>query len=63
MEVDTFGSGRLGDAEIGARLRDCLDLRPDAIDVRFALRERAASSVNGFFEPLASFGQVRGSAG
>ncbi len=58
VEVDTFGSGRLGDAQIGARLRDCLDLRPDAIEARFALRERASSSERGFFEPLASFGHV-----
>ncbi len=58
VEVDTFGSGRLDDRKIGARLRECLDLRPEALEARFQLRERASASDGGFFEPLATFGHV-----
>lgn len=58
VEVDTFGSGSLDDAVIGERLRRTLDLSPDAIEERFRLRALASGSADGFFEPLACYGQL-----
>jgi S-adenosylmethionine synthetase len=59
ISVETFGSGKKDDAELAARLERALDLRPAAIERRFALRSRAASAgETGFFRPLAVYGQV-----
>jgi S-adenosylmethionine synthetase len=59
VAVDTFATGRVDDAEIAARLVKTLDFRPAAIEQRFALRERAAEAeAEGFFRPLAVYGQV-----
>ena len=59
IEVDTFQSGRISDADIGNRLRERLDLSPYAIAARFAMRERTGTTEQpGFFEALAVFGQI-----
>jgi S-adenosylmethionine synthetase len=57
VSVDTFGTGKIDDAEISSRLERMLDFRPASIERRFALRERA-SAEKGFFRPLAVYGQV-----
>ncbi|WP_036261080.1 methionine adenosyltransferase [Methylocapsa aurea] len=57
LSVETFGSGRLDDAEIAARLTRSLDLRPLAITARFGLRTRPAHAGDaGFYSPLAVYG-------
>ena len=58
VEVDSFHSGRIPDAEIGERLRACLNFTPHAIDSRFGLRSTSLFAESGFFEHLAAFGQV-----
>lgn len=57
IDVETFGTGRLADETIAARLTRCLDFRPAAIAKRFGLRTRPAESGDrGFFRPLATYG-------
>jgi len=56
--VDTFGTGQLSDEELLYRLRTRLDLRPAGIMRRLGLREAIASSGDGFFRPLAVYGQM-----
>jgi S-adenosylmethionine synthetase len=59
ISVDTFGTGKLPDEEIAARLEKALDFRPAAIEKRFELRHRAAEAKGtGFFRALAVYGQV-----
>jgi S-adenosylmethionine synthetase len=58
IAVDTYGTGRLEDDVLAARLAEVLDFRAGAIEQRFALRSRAASAAAGFFRPLATFGQM-----
>jgi S-adenosylmethionine synthetase len=58
FEVDTFGSGRLGDAELRARLRDWLDLRSAAVIARFGSMASGNTTAPLEFAPLAVFGQV-----
>lgn len=52
--VETFGTGTLPDAAIADRLRACLDLRPGAVERRFALRPGADPG----YAELAVFGHV-----
>lgn len=54
LSVETFGSGRLDDGQIAARLTRSLDLRPLAIAGRFGLRTRSGGG--GFYQPLAVYG-------
>jgi S-adenosylmethionine synthetase len=57
ISVETFGTGRLTDAEIASRLTQTLDFRPAAIVQRFALRTRPAKAgARGFYRPLAVYG-------
>jgi S-adenosylmethionine synthetase len=59
ISVDTFNTGRIPDDEIAERLKRVADFRPGAIEKRFRLRERAAAAgLEGFFRPLAVYGQV-----
>jgi S-adenosylmethionine synthetase len=59
VSVNTFGTGRMPDGEIAARLQRVLDFRPMAIMRRFDLRARASQADGtGFFRPLAVYGQV-----
>jgi S-adenosylmethionine synthetase len=59
LSVQTFGTAQVGDAALAARLANALDLRPAAIERRFALPERAATAdKEGFFRRLAAYGQV-----
>jgi S-adenosylmethionine synthetase len=57
ISAETFGTGRIADEIIAARLAEHLDFRPAAIAQRFALRTRpAASGDRGFYRPLAVYG-------
>jgi S-adenosylmethionine synthetase len=59
VAVDTFGTARIDEAEIAARLEKTIDFRPAAIEQRFGLRERASmADGKGFFRSLAVYGQV-----
>jgi S-adenosylmethionine synthetase len=56
VSVETFGTGRLPDAELSARLRRHYDFRPAAIEHRFQLRTHPALAGAGFYRPLAVYG-------
>jgi len=56
VSVDTFGTGRIPDAELASRIRRCFDLRPASIEHRFGLRTRPALAVDGFYRRLAVYG-------
>jgi S-adenosylmethionine synthetase len=59
VSANTFGTGRIPDDDIAARLQRMLDFRPVAIMRRFDLRARASHANGvGFFRPLAVYGQV-----
>jgi S-adenosylmethionine synthetase len=57
LSVESFGTGRISDDAIAARLAATLDFRPAAIDRRFALRARPAIAGSaGFYLALATYG-------
>ncbi|QGM44318.1 methionine adenosyltransferase [Methylocystis heyeri] len=56
VSVETFGTGRLPDAELSARLQRHYDFRPAAIERRFKLRTHPALANAGLFRPLAVYG-------
>jgi S-adenosylmethionine synthetase len=59
LNVETFGTGRVADEEIAARLERAVDFRPAAIARRFALRTAPRKAGRaGFYRRLAVFGQV-----
>ncbi len=59
LAVDSFGTGRIDDGAIAARLREAADFRPGAIAGAFRLPELVATAgPGGFFRPLACFGQM-----
>jgi S-adenosylmethionine synthetase len=58
VQVETFGSGRIGDQEIAERLRQQVDFRPAAIVAQFNLRRLPALVRGGFYKRLAAYGQV-----
>ena len=47
--VNSYGTGKYGDAEMAARIRDLMDLRPAAIIERFGLK-------NPIYSPTAAYG-------
>lgn len=58
IEVDTFGSGRVPDATISARLSKRIDFRVAAIEERFGLWELPAQRGGRFYRDLATYGQM-----
>jgi S-adenosylmethionine synthetase len=58
VQVETFGSGRIADAEIAARIEAQFDFRPAAIVRQFNLRALPALTRGGFFRRLAAYGHV-----
>jgi S-adenosylmethionine synthetase len=59
VSVHTFGTGKADETRLAGALAETLDLRPSAIERRFALPERAAGGgKEGFFRRLAVYGQV-----
>lgn len=57
LRAHSFGTARIADAEIAARLAAAADWRPGPLLRRMRLRERAAAP-EGFFRPLAAYGHV-----
>jgi S-adenosylmethionine synthetase len=57
VQVETFGTGRLADDEIAARLERCVDFRPAGIVRAFNLRH-LPRTVRGFYRRLAAYGHV-----
>jgi S-adenosylmethionine synthetase len=59
VAVECFGTARIAEEEITRRILAAFDFRPAAIERRFALRRRAhAAGAEGFFRPLAVYGQM-----
>ena len=58
LQVDTFGTGRLDDAALAARVAHTFDFRLAAIIAAFDLRHRSTATGGGFFEQLAAYGHV-----
>ena len=58
VEVDTFGTGRLADATIEARLCEVFDFRAEAIAERFALWDLPRLRAGRFYRDLACYGQM-----
>ncbi len=58
LQVNTFGSGKISDAEIADRLRQTVDFRPGAIIRQFDLRDQPRRSQRGFYTQLAAYGHV-----
>jgi S-adenosylmethionine synthetase len=56
VSVQSFGTGRLPDAELAARLGRRFDFRPASIAYRFGLRTRPARAAGGFYRRLAVYG-------
>ena len=55
--VDTFGSGAITDAELIARLKKTVDLRPIGLLERFGL-DGSKATVDGYFRRLAVYGHM-----
>ncbi|MGD0230238.1 MAG: methionine adenosyltransferase [Syntrophorhabdales bacterium] len=58
IQIETFGTGRIPDDEIMARVERHLDFRPAAILRQFHLRYLPSTVRGGFYRRLASYGQV-----
>jgi S-adenosylmethionine synthetase len=58
VQVETFGTGRVSDTEIGTRLETQFDFRPAAIVRAFNLRQLPALTKGGFYRRLAAYGHV-----
>lgn len=58
VEIDTFGSGRLPDSEIGDRVRRLFDLGVGTIESRMNLRSLPAARGGRFFRDLATYGHM-----
>lgn len=58
IQVETFGTGRLPDDALAARLQACFDFRPAGIVRAFGLRYLPAIHRGGFYRRLAAYGQV-----
>jgi S-adenosylmethionine synthetase len=58
IQVETFGTGRIDDSEITARIERRFDFRPAAILRQFNLRSLPTTIKGGFYRKLAAYGQV-----
>ena len=58
VHVETFGTGRIADREIAARVVRHFDFRPAAIIAAFDLRRAPSIVKGGFYRRLASYGHV-----
>ncbi len=58
VQVETFDTGRVDDAEITARLLAEFDFRLGAIVRRFHLRQMSGKVKSGFYKKLAAYGQM-----
>ena len=57
IQVETFGTGQIDDAELVQSLKQHFDFRPAAIIRHFNLRQLPAITEGGFYQKLASYGQ------
>jgi S-adenosylmethionine synthetase len=57
IQVETFGTGTLDDAEITRRVAETCDFRLGGIIKRFDLRHLPATRKGGFYRKLAAYGQ------
>lgn len=58
MQLETFATSRIPDAEIAARIDRSFDFRLANIIRHFDLRRLPARSKNGFYRRLAAYGHV-----
>ena len=58
IEIDTFGSGNHEDRVLSSALRRVFDFRPAALVQSYGLSRLPAERPEGFFAPLASYGQM-----
>lgn len=58
VEVETSGTGQLGDEGIAARLQEVMDFRPAAIIARFGLRHLPQERGGAFYRGLAAYGHM-----
>ncbi len=58
IQVDTFDTGKVPDAEIAARVKKVFDFRLAAIIRQFDLRNLPSKTKGGFYRKLAVYGQV-----
>jgi S-adenosylmethionine synthetase len=58
VQVETFGTGKLTDGEIAARVEAHFDFRPAGIVRQFNLRYLPTLVKGGFYRKLAAYGQV-----
>jgi S-adenosylmethionine synthetase len=58
VQIETFGTGRIDEDEIAARVTRHIDLRPGGIVKAFNLRFLPAEVRSGFYRRLAAYGQV-----
>lgn len=58
VEIDTFGSGRASDQQIGAALRAVMDFDANAITALLRLAKRPSAAGGRFFTNLAAFGHM-----
>jgi S-adenosylmethionine synthetase len=58
IQVETFGTGKISDDDIVAKIKGSIDFRPAAIIANFNLRQLPADTKGGFYQKLASYGHV-----
>jgi S-adenosylmethionine synthetase len=58
VQIDTRGTGRLSDDDIGERVLRVFDFRPAAIVRAFRLRELPTKVRGGFYRRLAAYGHM-----
>jgi S-adenosylmethionine synthetase len=58
IQVETFGTGKISDDDIVAKIKEVIDFRPAAIIANFNLRQLPAAGKGGFYQKLASYGHV-----
>lgn len=58
VQVETYGTGKLGEDDITARIQGQLDFRPSAIIAQFNLRQLPSMPASGFYQHLAAYGHV-----
>jgi S-adenosylmethionine synthetase len=58
IDIDTFDSAKIGEAEIESRIADAFDLRVGAIIAKLNLRHLPTEHSSGFYRKLAAHGQV-----
>jgi S-adenosylmethionine synthetase len=58
VQVRSFGSSRLDDAQLTRRVKQLFDFRPGALMRAFGLRKRISTAERGYLQHLAAYGHV-----